>query len=220
MGGFFRRGLPVAAAASLVAVLAGCAGDAGASLADAARDPIAETSGGTGLPAGVVPPSGDPQPGDARLGDDGYYDYAADDFVLQNPCDGLPFELAQEQGFDYSDNASPRDDGPDGTVCRLMNGADYVVFASHPFNQRDFQELGYEVTVHSIEDRTWYTVVLPNMLSEMCFAGVDTPNGAWGTSMPIRGFSSHQTAEPACDDASNSFNNFFGGHDDFSGASF
>ena len=219
MGGFFRRDLPVMAAAALAAVLAGCAGDAGASLADAARDPIAETSGGTGLPAGVVPPSGDPQPGDARLGDDGYYDYAADDFVLQNPCDGLPFELAQEQGFRIGDNASPRDDEPDHTVCRLISDITHeaLPLASYAYGQPDFEAHGFEVRIAESDGRSWYTVVHPGLITEQCFAGVDTPRGAVGAGMPVGGFSPYTTREAACDAASELFNRIYGGRNEYSG---
>ena len=219
MGGFFRRGLPVMAAAALAAVLAGCAGDAGASLADAARDPIAETSGGTGLPAGVVPPSGDPQPGDARLGDDGYYDYAADDFVLQNPCDGLPFELAQEQGFRIGDNASPRDDDEYSTACRMQNAdsGDGLVLLSHSSGQPGLESLGHEVEIRESHGRSWYTAVLPGLISNICFAGVDTAKGAVGTGTGVGGFSPHATEQAACDAASEMFNRIYGGNSEYSG---
>lgn len=232
MGGFFRRGLPAAAAAplaavaalaavaSLAAALTGCAGDAGASLADEVGDPTTETPGGPGLPAGVVPPSGDPQPGDARLGPDGYYDYTADDFVLQNPCDGLPFELAREQGFRIGDNASPRDDETDYTVCRLFSDRTHeaIALASYSLGQPGFEELGYEVSIEEAGGRSWYTVVMPGLLTEQCFAGVDTPDGSFGAGMTIGGFSPYTTEQSACDVASEFFNRIYGGNDEYSGS--
>lgn len=219
MGGFLRRGLSGAVAVALAGVLAGCAGDAGAPLADAAGDPTPESSDRQGLPPGVVPPSGEPEPGDARLGPDGYYDYTADDFVLQNPCDGLPFELAQQQGYRLGDNASPRDDESFSTVCRMAHGepGSPLVLAAHSFGQPDFETMGYEVTIQESSGRSWYTVALPGLISDICFAGVDTSKGAVGAGIGIGGFSPHTTERAACDAASELFNRIYGGNSEYSG---
>ena len=219
MGGFFRRCLSGAVAVALAGVLAGCAGDAGAPLADAAGDPTPESSDRQGLPPGVVPPSGEPEPGDARLGPDGYYDYTADDFVLQNPCDGLPFELAQEQGFRIGDNASPRDDDEYSTACRMQNAdsGDGLVLLSHSSGQPGLESLGHEVEIRESHGRSWYTAVLPGLISNICFAGVDTAKGAVGTGTGVGGFSPHATEQAACDAASEMFNRIYGGNSEYSG---
>lgn len=170
------------------------------------------------LPAGVVPPTGDPQPGEARLGPDGYYDYGAEDFVLENPCDGLPYELAKAQGFDYGPHLHPRTDEPDYTICRLIGADDGLPLASYRHNRRDFEALGYTVNLHEGDGRAWYTVVMPGLISELCFAGVDTVRGSVGAGYPIGGFSEYKTATSACNHASELFNTIFGGHNGYSGS--
>lgn len=202
MGGFFRRGLPVAAAASLVAVLAGCAGDAGASLADAARDPIAETSGGTGLPAGVVPPSGDPQPGDARLGDDGYYDYAADDFVLGDPCDSEWAEQLKADGWMEHESSVGRHNLSYQRSC-VFYQEDSITF--HPLammslnmDSPNIDTSAFERNIESSDAGTWYTTPWRTIGLHMCFAAVDTESGPYGLAVDFSEYGPYKTYDEAC----------------------
>lgn len=206
MGGFFRRGLFAVTAAALAALLAGCAGDAGSSLADVHRDPALETTGGHGLPPGVAPPSGDPQPGDARLGPDGYYDYTADDFVLGDPCDSEWAEQLKAGGWMEHESSAGRHNLSYQRGC-VFYQEDSITF--HPvalmslnMDSRNVEAGLFERNLHSSEAGSWYTTPVRTIGMQMCFAAVDTERGTFGLAVEHHEYGPYKTYEEACTYAS------------------
>ncbi|WP_295626798.1 hypothetical protein [uncultured Corynebacterium sp.] len=188
-------------------LLAGCgavgAKDAGTS--DETSD--AEQS----LPPGVLPPNDPPQPGDARLGSDGHYDYSAPDFVLKNPCDMDAYQVALRQGWSSPETGEQHRDFGDFQFCAITRRMEAVGVFSHSLTRDEFESTSLDFEVHTDAQSTWYTAVRPGLVGESCFVVVDTPSGGAGITAGVGGFSEHKTRETACEYATTLFKEFFGG---------
>lgn len=201
-----------AAAVAVVAVAAlgmsGCAafgGVGGGAVAEGAERPE------NALPPGVLPPNDPPQPGDARLGPDGHYDYSAPDFVLKNPCDTDAYQVALQKGWQPPAIGSQNFDSDQDRMCGIVKESDGIGISHHAFERAKLIQLDPALEVHSDSGISWYTAEWPNHIGSTCFAGVDAPGGAEGVTVPIGGFSNYKTRESACRFASEQFIKLFGG---------
>ena len=165
----------------------------------------------TALPPGILPPNDPPQPGDARLGPDGHYDYSAPDFVLKNPCDTEAYEVALEQGWVPPVVGEKNFDSEKSRVCGIVKGFDGIGIAHHAFSNTELVNMHPGLEYHSDDGTSWYTTVWPNHIGTSCFAGANGPGGAEGVTVPIGGFSSFKTQESACTFASEQYILLFGG---------
>ncbi|MFC3849890.1 hypothetical protein ACFORJ_06890 [Corynebacterium hansenii] len=198
--------LAVAAAATLGMAGCGAVGTDDANAATAGKE-----TGKNALAPGVLPPNDPPQPGDARLGPDGHYDYSAPDFVLKNPCDTDAYGVALEKGWEPPVIGKQNFDAETDRMCGIVKGSDGIGITLHAFNRADLKGMDPDFAIQNNGNVSWYTTVWPNYIGSSCFAGIDLPSGAEGVTVPIGGFSNFSTRESACKFASDQFIQFFGG---------
>lgn len=191
-----------AAAVAVVAVAAlgmsGCGafgGGGGGAVAEGAERPE------NALPPGVLPPNDPPQPGDARLGPDGHYDYSAPDFVLKNPCDTEYFQRAMELGWEVPSFGTKRRDEPTGSDCTIINESSGLALTNYPSSVAELAESGYETSIDSSRTPALILIQGNALLGESCFAGVETAHGIIGATSVTGGFSTHSRIENACAEA-------------------
>ena len=165
----------------------------------------------TALPPGVLPPNDPPQPGDARLGPDGHYDYSAPDFVLKNPCDTEVYERAMSNGWHAPIVGSPRFDGFDERSCSITNDSTGIVLFAYSKSVEDFRKQGSEITTKDSKTATVHVIQSPHLFGDACFAGVESPAGLMGALTGTGGFSNHASIESACNEAIDVFDELFGG---------
>lgn len=201
-----------AAAVAVVAVAAlgmsGCAafgGVGGGAVAEGAERPE------NALPPGVLPPNDPPQPGDARLGPDGHYDYSAPDFVLKNPCDTDAYQVALQKGWEPPVIGSTRYDADDERSCSITKESTGMVLFSYQTLPSEFEERGSTVHLDSAGPTPIYVIQSPHFFGDSCFAGVESPSGLIGALTGNGGFSNHTTIESACEEAIDVFDELFGG---------
>lgn len=188
-----RATAPLGALAASVA-LSGC-GAAGpveegaAAAAVTAETATATADGGapgdaaTGVNAapGVLPPTGEPKPGEARLTADGYYDYTADDFELGEPCS--PEILARAEAMGYEEISWPEtmERPGDFRMCGLL-GPEYemIMLYIDPYGIAGSRGPGEKkIPPRSTEDN-WYTVTTQISDRGTCTPLIDTPRGSLG----------------------------------------
>ena len=138
--------------------------------------------GDDGLPPAVVPPEGEFEPGDARLGPDGHYDYRAPDFVKTSPCsdpelmarlDRLGQRKHPEWGRDF--------EGLYQVGCVLgPEGIGPISVWRLGLNNLEMEERGYDPRVHKTEAGTWVTARFESGFSDGCSATFETPKGSFG----------------------------------------
>ncbi|MFD5867780.1 hypothetical protein ACFWGD_04070 [Corynebacterium sp. NPDC060344] len=187
---------PVIGALAACLLLSGC-GTVGAN--DQGAGPSIDEAAAPKLPPGVLPPNDPPQPGDAKLGPDGHYDYSAPDFVLKNPCDMDIYQRALEKGWKAPDFGTKRRDEESLATCGLINDGGAALIINNTLNRRKIEELGYPITDHGVEQTSWYTFVSKGDLFDECTATADTSEGSLGVSLAIGGFSEMKTSEETCE---------------------
>lgn len=182
---------------------AGFAGCTAADAADAA-DGISgteEQSTEPALPPGVLPPNEPPQPGDARLGPDGHYDYSAPDFVPKNPCNTEYFQRALELGWKPPEIGTKRRDDPDHMYCGVVNDRQALALFTFFGNQNDLKAEGHDVVIDTSSGTPLIMMKRPTLFGEACFVGVETELGTIGGAASTGGFSDHTTIDQACAEA-------------------
>lgn len=207
-----RATAPLGALAASVA-LSGC-GAAGpveegaaaaavtAETATATADGGAPGGAGTGVKAapGVLPPTGEPKPGEARLNADGYYDYTADDFELGEPCS--PEIVARAKTMGYEELAWPEDFERPGEflVCGLM-GIEYdmIMVYIDPYGAKENRGPGAELRPPQTPDTPWYIVTAGMDKTGTCTPLIDTPTGSRGILVGWGPYTDITTEEAACE---------------------
>lgn len=138
--------------------------------------------GSTKVAPGTLPPTGEPQPGHARLNSEGYYDYTADDFVLGDPCPRNIISRFTSDGYETNIPGNPQVIGNASAKICIANmnpmglGAGIIIepisVKAHQDNQkiRLFQHNGFST----------YTVPLSTGEVGVCKAGLDTASGSRG----------------------------------------
>ena len=191
-----------AAAVAVVAVAAlgmsGCAafgGVDGGAVAEGAERPE------NALPPGVLPPNDPPQPGDARLGSDGHYDYSAPDFVLKNPCDTEYFQRAMELGWEVPEIGTKRRDEPASSTCSMVNDSTGLPLVAFDSSVTGLSTQGYSVELDETGGQPLIIVKGNAILGESCFAGAETQVGVLGAMSGTGGFSQFTSIDDACKEA-------------------
>ena len=193
----FRHPVVTAIIAATAAVaLTGC-GAAGASGDDGEHAAAEESS----LPPGVMPPNDPPQPGDARLGPDGHYDYSAPDFVLKNPCDTEYFQRAMELGWQVPEIGTKRRDEPDSATCSIVNDSTGLPLVNFKNSATELEKQGYSAETHTIGGISFVMLRGNALFGESCFAGVETELGFIGAMSGTGGFSQFTNLDDACNEA-------------------
>ena len=138
--------------------------------------------GDDGLPPAVVPPEGEFEPGDARLGPDGHYDYRAPDFVKTSPCsdpklmarlDRLGQRKHPEWGRDF--------EGLYQVGCVLgPEGLGPIAVWRLGLNNAEMVQRGQDIKVHRSEVGSWVTAKHESGFSDGCSATFETPKGSFG----------------------------------------
>lgn len=187
-------------AAACIAVM-GVAGLSACTASGAADGGGAGEEETTALSPGVLPPNDPPQPGDARLGPDGHYDYSAPDFVLKNPCDTEYFDRALELGWKVPEIGTKRRDQADEMYCGVISNTEALALFAFPRNFKDFEASNYEVKTIKSGETSLVLLKRPTMFGEGCFAGIETPRGMIGGLTATGAFSDHTTIDEACDGA-------------------
>ncbi len=170
--------------------------------------------GSTKVAPGTLPPTGEPQPGHARLNSEGYYNYTADDFVLGDPC---PIEI--QSTFQDADYEIIR---PENQALLALTEVDVCValmertgldpsLSIEPLSLQDIQKQGRQLDVKEFEDLTYYVVALGEGTTGICKAAVDTSDGSRGLRQPWGPSSSAKDRETACTLASFRFERFIAG---------
>ncbi|MFD5868807.1 hypothetical protein ACFWGD_09385 [Corynebacterium sp. NPDC060344] len=186
--------------------LTGC----GAIGGDAATAAAGEAQG-PALPPGVLPPNDPPQPGDAKLGPDGHYDYSAPDFVLKNPCDTDAYQVALQQGWKQPSFGTTRRDEPAEKTCSIVQNSTGMVLYSFAKTSGDFNAEEAEVAHEESRGKTLVVIKSPNLFGETCFAGIETPAGLTGALTGVGGFSNHSDIDSACEESKTVYHEIFGG---------
>lgn len=143
----------------------------------------APVAGRDGLPPGVLPPREPAQPGDARLGPDGHYDYAASDFILTNPCDDPEIMAKLEKlGQRESKEFSTRFSGWKQSGCVLgPDGSGPISVWFQAANQDDFRKYESPPTFHKNSEFQWTTTRQTGAGGIVaCVASVETERGSFG----------------------------------------
>nr|WP_152663182.1 hypothetical protein [Corynebacterium xerosis] len=203
-----RMGRVTAAACIAVMGAAGLSACTASGATDGGRTGEEEA---TALPPGVLPPNDPPQPGDARLGPDGHYDYSAPDFVLKNPCDTEAYEVALRNGWTQPSFGTVRRDEPAEKTCSIIKDSTGIVLFSFSKNPAEFLVEGSQVSYEESRGIGIAVIKAPNLFGESCFTGVETPNGLVGALTGVGGFSNHQTIESACAETKHIYHELFGG---------
>lgn len=165
----------------------------------------------TALPPGILPPNDPPQPGDARLGPDGHYDYSAPDFVLKNPCDTEYFERALELGWKVPEIGTKRRDEARTADCAIVNSETGLALTNFFSSPSDLTDAGYVVSYGSPKHPGIIIVEGKSLFGDSCFAGVETVYGVFGASSATGGFSQHSNIDDACNEAIETINPIIGG---------
>ena len=188
-----------AAAVAVVAVAAlgmsGCAafgGVDGGAVAEGAERPE------NALPPGVLPPNDPPQPGDARLGPDGHYDYSAPDFVLKNPCDTDAYQVALQKGWQPPAIGSQLKDHGEIQYCGITRDTDGISVFTHRLSLEDLRAMSSSVDVTHDGDHAVYTAVIPGDFGGSCMVGAFTAEGGTGINVGMNAFSFYKTPGEAC----------------------
>lgn len=184
-------------AAACAFALTGCgAGD------DAASGTSTPESTGPALAAGTIPPTGPATPGEATIGPDGMYNYAAiPDFTPMDPCIGPWREAASRAGFEQREfdlDHMPFAQTPmcmlsstDGTTVNLYGGSRGRRYRS--------KEPDTIITDRREGDRTWYIIDSGRASGlELCGAAIDLPTGTVGVSTGYSSNSETRTRESIC----------------------
>lgn len=173
--------------ALLAAVLLGMAGIGAGCSSDSPVSALVkddDSSDSRELPQGVIAPYQPVQPGDARLGADGHYDYTAEDFVLRHPCDDQELMAKlKEKGWEKAEEASARTDNPFVKGCVLLpDDSTALPIAVHAQKRSSIAAAKDGDFVESIpkEGMNYYVSIVPGAASNMCFVGQDTSYGALG----------------------------------------
>lgn len=142
----------------------------------------APVAGPDGLPPGVLPPREPAQPGDARLGPDGHYDYAASDFVLTNPCDDPEIMAKLEKlGQREDPGKGVRAKGPWNIGCALgPHGLGPISIQYLSKNAEELPKVSTELQNHSRGELSWRTTKQVAPVGNSCFASIETSGGNLG----------------------------------------
>ena len=202
-----RMGRVTAAACIAVMGAAGLSACTASGATDGGRTGEEEA---TALPPGVLPPNDPPQPGDARLGPDGHYDYSAPDFELKNPCDTGTYQVALNQGWKPPSIGQQFKDQGNIQYCGITKGSTGIAIYTLGLGHIEVAKLASELDYHSVDERSWYTAVIPGQFGDSCLAGAFGPDGGHGIFVGIGGFSNYSTKQEACMYAEEQFETLFG----------
>lgn len=158
--------------------------------------------GSTKVAPGTLPPTGEPQPGHARLNSEGYYDYTADDFVLGDPCPPESLEIFINEGFEVDRHQKDEKDDPrDPRFCivDINSKGPGTGISIEPKSAKDHQADGGEIEFISDQGTTAYFVPLGSGTTGVCKAGIDTPDGSRGIYQPWGEKSDYRTPSDACE---------------------
>lgn len=207
-----RATAPLGALAASVA-LSGCGAAGPAEEGAAAAAVTAETAtatadggapgdAGTGVKAapGVLPPTGEPKPGEARLTADGYYDYTADDFELGEPCTPEILERAEKAGFSVTlPEAKPGLSGHH-LLCSVTKPGEEpaTVFIDDLGQTSELRDNAYR-KLRQDDNVSWYVVYDSGSEFGACKAGVETASGGRGVMIAYDTLGKIKTVEDACD---------------------
>lgn len=210
-----RATAPLGALAASVA-LSGCGAAGPAEEGAAAAAVTAETAtatadggapggAGTGVKAapGVLPPTGEPKPGEARLTADGYYDYTADDFELGEPCTPEILERAEKAGFSVTLPEANSDISGHHLICAVAKtGAPpATIFIDDLGRTSELRKNVYR-EIKTDGNTSWYTIHNTGADFGICKAGIETVNGGRGITIAYDILGQINTAEDACGIAS------------------
>lgn len=210
-----RATAPLGALAASVA-LSGCGAAGPVEEGAAAAAVTAETTtatadggapggAGTGVKAapGVLPPTGEPKPGEARLTADGYYDYTADDFELGEPCTPEILERAEKAGFSVTlPEAKPGLSGHHLLCSVTKPGEEPATISIDDLGQTSNLRDNIYRELQKDGDLTWYIVYENSPEFGICKAGIETAAGGRGVMVAYDTLGQIKTAEEACSTAS------------------
>lgn len=151
---------------------------------------------------GTLPPTGEPQPGHARLNADGYYDYTADDFVLGDPCPPEIRANFADDGYEVDPHKSEISDQPDDPrfcIVDMNNRGPGTGISIEAKSSSDHRRDGALVEIVTHQKKTAYTLTLGTGDTGFCKAGIDTPDGSRGIYQPWGEFSQYNTPSDACE---------------------
>lgn len=153
---------------------------------------------------GTLPPTGEPQPGHARLNSDGYYDYTADDFVLGDPCPAEIRANFADDGYDlHHPSEADASTFKNGELCiALINQLGLgtgITIEEISVNQVP-PETG-ELSFKKYEEYSTYTIQYGSGTYGVCKAGIDTPEGSRGIFETWGEGSNSKDADAACSTA-------------------
>ncbi len=199
--------LAVVAAATLGTTGCGAVGPDDANAATAGKE-----AGDNALQPGVLPPNDPPQPGDARLGPDGHYDYSAPDFVLKNPCDTDAYGVALEKGWEPPVIGKQFKNLGQIQHCGIIKDGTGISIHSLSLNHEELRELSIDLQFHKSRENTWYTAVIPGDFGSSCFAGAFGPRGGTGVGISMGAFSFYNSPKEACSFATQQYFELFRGN--------
>ena len=210
-----RTALLAAALLGMAGIGAGCSSDSPVSGLVKDDDSSDSHSDARELPQGVIAPYQPVQPGDARLGADGHYDYTAEDFVLRHPCDDQELMAKlKEKGWEISPGTTSIIDEPNLKGCGLQNEApDSIPFVLSAIRLKTIESKNNaEITRTNFSDiSTAYSARLASPVGAMCFIGQETSHGAIGLSLNYSEFYHVKTEASACQHLLNDYKKIFGG---------
>lgn len=165
----------------------------------------APVAGRDGLPPGVLPPREPAQPGDARLGPDGHYDYAASDFVLTNPCDDPEIMAKLEKLGQREDPGKQfRINGAWHVECVLgEDGTGPIGVWYQEANFKRFETLDFSPKHRHEDGFSWVITRQKSNFSDGCVASVETQNGSLSIAFPYPLSQSKSFDSVQCSPASN-----------------
>ncbi|MDO5731314.1 hypothetical protein [Corynebacterium sphenisci] len=151
----------------------------------------------------MLPPTGEPKPGEARLTAEGYYDYTADDFELGEPCTPEILERARKAGFNVTlPEAKPGFSGHHLLCSVTKPGVEPATISIDDLGQTSKLRDNVNQELQQDGDLTWYIIYENSPDFGICKAAIETATGGRGIMVAYDTLGQIKTAEEACDIAS------------------
>ncbi|MBV7295081.1 DUF3558 domain-containing protein [Corynebacterium sp. TAE3-ERU12] len=191
------------------ALATGCTTDENATQAT----PTAQTSTAPAVKVapGTLPPTGEPQPGDAPLTEDGYYDYDDPDFTPGEPCSPEILARAEKEGFIPTGLKEDWDQISRSRSCMLgkTDGFESLVISVGTRGLLSLREAEVEYDTIDINGKTVYLENEQHVRNIAdCTARIDTPKGSYGLTRFWGDLGDFRTAEEACMSASQKLDDY------------
>lgn len=150
---------------------------------------------------GTLPPTGEPQPGHARLNSEGYYDYTAEDFILGDPCPPRIKAALANEGYDvHRPSDFDASNFKDGEICiaqinRRGLGTGVTI---ESVSVAQASQKSKEVRFNEYNEFWTYTLPIESGNYGVCKAGIDTPEGSRGIFETWGENSTYKNSDAAC----------------------